>query len=90
MTAMMLSNCVSNKDIGTCEIKEVLEFKVKNKDIYYANIIFCHCKSRELRRTLIKNELYNRYPSVKGKKIQINEYLGKLYNQYKYEIKIEW
>jgi hypothetical protein len=42
-----------------------------------------------MRETLVRNELINRYPSIENKTICIDEYLGKRYNEYRYEISIK-
>jgi hypothetical protein len=72
----------------TCEIKEVLKV-VENNDLYYMQVKFNHCASKESRESLIKEELRNRFPLIRNKTIQVEEYLGKMYNEYKYEIKVE-
>jgi len=91
MTMMMLSfsSCVSKKSIENCEIKEVLKATAENNNLYYMHIKFIHCVSRELRETLVKDELMNRFPITRNRTIYVEEYLGKMYNEYKYEIKVE-
>jgi len=91
MTAMMLSSssCASKKNIENCEIKEVLKATAKNDDLYYMHIKFSHCASKKIRETLVRNELMNRFPLTKSKTIYVEEFLGKMYNEYKYEIKVE-
>lgn len=88
MSYIMMS-CVSNKNSLNCKIKKIIEFTVENEDSYYINVIFYRCESKELREILIQNELFDKYPSTKERKIQVQEYLGKLNNQYKYAIKVE-
>lgn len=82
------SCCTSKKSMEKCKMKEV-EFTVVNENCYYINIIFCHCTSKELRENLVKKVIVNKFPSINNKEIQVQEYLGKLNNQYKYEVKIE-
>jgi hypothetical protein len=91
MTAMMLSSssCASTKDIENCEIKKVLDVVVKNDNLYSMQIRFNRCTSKELRETLVKNELMNRFPLTKDRTIYVEEYLGKMYNEYRYEVRIE-
>ena len=50
---------------------------------------FNRCTSKEKREILVKNELMNRYPISQNKIMCIDEYLGKMYNEYRYEIKIK-
>ena len=91
MMTMILtfSSCISKRNIENCEIKEVLRAAAENNDLYYMQIKFNYCTSRDLRETLVQNELINRFPLTKNRTIYINEYLGKIYNEYKYEIKVE-
>ena len=91
MTAMMLSSssCASTKDIENCSIKKVLKVIAENNDLYYMHVKFSHCASKELRESLIKEELRNRFPIIGNRTVYVEEYLGKMYNEYKYEIKIE-
>jgi len=49
---------------------------------------FSHCASKELREALIKEEIRSRFPLLHNKTIYVGEYLGKMYNEYKYEIKV--
>jgi hypothetical protein len=91
MTAMILSSlsCASKKNIENCEIKEVLKATAENNDLYYMHIKFSHCASKKLRETIVKNELMSRFPLTRNRTIYVKEYLGKMYNEYKYEIKVE-
>ena len=82
------SCCISKESMEKCKMKEV-EFTVVNENCYYINIIFSHCTSKGLRENLVKKVIVNKFPSINNKEIQVQEYLGKLYNQYKYEVKIE-
>lgn len=87
---MMLSlGCVTNKNMENCKIKKVLRVTAESNDSYYMQVKFTHCASKESRETLIKEELRNRFPLISNKTIQVEEYLGKIYNEYKYEIKVE-
>ncbi len=86
---MTLLSCITKKNMRNCEIKEILKVTVKSSDLYYMNVRFSHCKFKEYRKILIKNEMTNRFPLVKNKTIYVDEYLGKLYNEYKYEITIK-
>ena len=91
MTAIILSSssCASKKGIENCEIKEVLRVVAESDDLYYMQVKFNHCTSKELRESLIKEELRNRFPIIGNRTIYVEEYLGKMYNEYKYEIKVE-
>jgi hypothetical protein len=91
MTAMMLfpSSCASRKSIENCEVKEILKVTVESDDLYYMHIKFSRCVSKELRENLIKEELRNRFPLIGNRMIYVKEYLGKMYNEYKYEIKVD-
>ncbi len=91
MVVMMLSflSCISKKGIEKCKIEKVLNVVVKNDNSYVMQVKFNNCVSRELRETLVKNELMNRYPLTKDKTISVEEYQGKLYNEYRYEIQVE-
>ena len=91
MTAMMLSSssCASKKDIGNCEIRKVLKATSESNDLYYMQVKFSRCTSKELRENLIKEELRNRFPIIGNRTIYMEEYLGKMYNEYKYEINVK-
>ena len=91
MTMIMLSSssCASKKDIENCAIKKVLKAIAENNDLYYMQVKFSHCASKELRENLIKEELRNRFPIVGNRTIYVEEYLEKMYNEYKYEITVE-
>ena len=84
-----LLNEISNNRVENCQIEKVLDVVVKNDNLYSMQIKFSHCDSKELRETLIKNELINRFPLTRNRTIHVEEYLGKMYNEYKYEIKVE-
>lgn len=90
MTIMMLSlsSCVSTKECENCKIEKVLDIVVKNDNLYSMQVKFNRCTSKEKRETLVKNELINKYPKIKNKTIYVDEYLGKMYNEYRYEISI--
>jgi hypothetical protein len=53
------------------------------------HIKFSRCASKELRENLVKEELRNRFPLIGNRTIYVEEYLGKMYNEYKYEINVE-
>ena len=91
MTTMMLSSlsCVSSKECENCKIEKVLDIVVKNDNLYSMQVRFNRCTSKEKREILVKNELMNRYPISQNKIMCIDEYLGKMYNEYRYEIKIK-
>lgn len=91
MTGIILSSssCVSRKTMENYKIKKVLEVTVESDELFYMHIKFSHCTSKEVRENLIKKELRNRFPFIRNKKIYVEEYLGKMYDEYKYEIKIE-
>lgn len=83
------SSCfISKESMEKCKMKEV-EFTVVSKNCYYINIVFSHYTSKQLRENLVKKLIVYKIPSINNKEIQVQEYLGKLYNQYKYEVKIE-
>ena len=82
------SCCISKESMEKCKMKEV-EFTVVSKNCYYINIVFSHYTSKQLRENLVKKLIVYKIPSINNKEIQVQEYLGKLYNQYKYEVKIE-
>ena len=88
MIVISSSCCTSKKSMEKCKMKEV-EFKVVSKNCYYINIVFSHYTSKQLRENLVKKLIVYKIPSINNKEIQVQEYLGKLYNQYKYEVKIE-
>jgi hypothetical protein len=71
-----------------CEIMKVLKV-IETNESYYMQVRFNHCTSKEARENLIKEELINRFPLIRNKTIQIEEYLGKMYNEYKYEIEVK-
>lgn len=91
MVAVLLSSssCASKKNMENCEIKKVIKVTVANNDLYFMHIQFSNCASKEFREALVKNELMNRFPLNKNRTIYVEEYLGKMYNEYKYEIKVE-
>ena len=83
MIVISSSCCISKESMEKCKMKEV-EFTVVSK-----NIVFSHYTSKQLRENLVKKLIVYKIPSINNKEIQVQEYLGKLYNQYKYEVKIE-
>jgi hypothetical protein len=89
ITIIILSSCsMPNKGVENCKIEKIL--KVTSHDnLYYMQVKFNHCNSKELRETLIKEEIRNQFPLLQNETIYIEEYLGKMYNEYKYEIKVE-
>ena len=88
MIVISSSCCISKESMEKCKMKEV-EFTVVSKNRYYINIVFSHYTSKQLRENLVKKLIVYKIPSINNKEIQVQEYLGKLYNQYKYEVKIE-
>ena len=88
MIVISSSCCISKVSMEKCKMKEV-EFTVVSKNCYYINIVFSHYTSKQLRENLVKKLIVYKIPSINNKEIQVQEYLGKLYNQYKYEVKIE-
>jgi hypothetical protein len=62
---------------------------IENNESYYMQVRFNYCAPRETRESLVKEELINRFPLIRNKIIKVEEYLGKMYNEYKYEIKVE-
>ena len=85
MIVISSSCCTSKKSMEKCKV----EFTVVSKNCYYINIVFSHYTSKQLRENLVKKLIVYKIPSINNKEIQVQEYLGKLYNQYKYEVKIE-
>lgn len=88
MIVISSSCCISKESMEKCKMKKV-EFTVVSKNCYYINIVFSHYTSKQLRENLVKKLIVYKIPSINNKEIQVQEYLGKLYNQYKYEVKIE-
>lgn len=88
MIVISSSCCISKESMEKCKMKEV-EFTVVSKNCYYINIVFSHYTSKQLRENLVKKLIVYKIPSINNKEIQVQEYLVKLYNQYKYEVKIE-
>ena len=88
MIVISSSCCISKESMEKCKMKEE-EFTVVSKNCYYINIVFSHYTSKQLRENLVKKLIVYKIPSINNKEIQVQEYLGKLYNQYKYEVKIE-
>ena len=88
MIVISSSCCISKESMEKCKMIEV-EFTVVSKNCYYINIVFSHYTSKQLRENLVKKLIVYKIPSINNKEIQVQEYLGKLYNQYKYEVKIE-
>ncbi len=88
---MMLSSssCVSKKSIENCKIEKVLDIVNRNDNLYIMQVRFNSCTSNELRRLLIKEELINRFPLIGNRTIYAEEYAGKIYNEYRYEVKVE-
>jgi hypothetical protein len=83
------SSCTSKKGVENCKIKEVLKVTSEKNDSYYMQVKFSNCASKELREILVKEELRNRFPLIGNKTIYMEEHLGKIYNEYKYEIKVK-
>ena len=89
-TIMLLSSsCFSTKRCERCKIEKVSTIVVKSDNSYSMQVRFNRCNSKYMRETLVRNELINRYPSIENKTICIDEYLGKRYNEYRYEISIK-
>ena len=88
MIVISFSCCISKESMEKCKMKDV-EFTVVSKNCYYINIVFSHYTSKQLRENNVKKLIVYKIPSINNKEIQVQEYLGKLYNQYKYEVKIE-
>ena len=85
----MYKNMNKQKGIENCDIKEILKVTAENNDSYYMQVKFSHCASKRLREDLIKEELRSRFPLIGNRTVYVSEYLGKMYNEYKYEIKVE-
>ena len=89
-TIMLLSSsCFSTKRCERCKIEKVSTIVVKSDNSYSMQVRFNRCNSKYMRENLVRNELINRYPSIENKTICIDEYLGKRYNEYRYEISIK-
>lgn len=86
---LLSSSCFSTKRCERCKIEKVSTIVVKNDNSYSMQVRFNRCTSKEKREILVKNELMNRYPISQNKIMCIDEYLGKMYNEYRYEIKIK-
>lgn len=87
--SILLWSCFMSKNMKNCEIKEVLKLTIEGDNVYYVQVLFNHCVSVESREYLVREELKKRYSIDSDKKINIKEYLGKMYNEYKYEVKVE-
>ncbi len=88
---LVITSCCSynKKNMENCEIKKVLRVTNENDNLYYIHVQFSSCSSKKSRENLIKDEMRNRFPSIQNRTIHVEEYLGKMYNEYKYEVKIE-
>lgn len=82
-------SCISSKKYENCNIEKIMDIVVKNDESYSIKVKFYSCKSKENRVLLVKNELINKYPTIKDKIIHIEEYLGKQYNEYLYEVDVK-
>ena len=86
LTMVYSASCVSLNNCEKCNIEKVLDFAVINKYSYSMQVRFNHCKLRKDREDLVKKEMIKKYPNVKKEAIYIDEYLGKMYNEYRYKI----
>ena len=82
------SSCLSKKVCDNCIIESVLYLEAKRDNCYSMQVRFNQRSSSEKRKELVKSELKNKYPISRNKTICIDEYLGKKYNEYRYEISI--
>ena len=89
LTMVYSASCVSLNNCEKCNIEKVLDFAVINKYSYSMQVRFNHCKLRKDREDLVKKEMIKKYPNVKKEAIYIDEYLGKMYNEYRYKISIK-
>jgi hypothetical protein len=89
VSLLLLLNCISNKNMENCKIKTVLRVSQDSENSYFMHVKFNTCKAEGERIALIKNELKARFPFVENKTIKVKEYLGKMYNEYKYDIQVE-
>ena len=87
--SLCFSSCISVKKCENCIIESVLYLEPKRDNCYSMQVRFNHCLSIEIRKELVKNEIINRYPISQNHTIYINEYLGKKYNEYRYEISVK-
>ena len=78
----------SKKKCENCKIKSVLYFEAKNDSSYSMQVRFNKRSSMEKRKELVKTEMIKRHTKSQNQTICIDEYLGKKYNEYRYEIKI--
>ena len=83
------SSCVTKKVYENCTIESVLYFEAKRDNFYLMQVRFKHCLSMEKRKEHVRDEVIKRHPISKNQTICIDEYLGKKYNEYRYEINIK-
>lgn len=83
------SSCVSKKVCDNCAIESVLYLETKRTNFYSMQVRFNQCFSIEKRKELVKREIVNNYSISQNQTICIDEYLGKKYNEYRYEISIK-
>ena len=83
------SSCVTKKVCENCTIESVLYFEAKRDNFYLMQVRFNHCLSMEKRKELVRDEVIKRHPISQNQTICIDEYLGKKYNEYRYEINIK-
>ena len=86
----LLSSCAPNRNAKTCKINKVLNIIDRRDDSYSVKVKFTGCISnKDLRKILVENEIRKRFSKIEKKTIHIDEYIGKIYNEYLYEIKVE-
>ena len=81
-------SCNTVQSIPKCEIVKIFQADQLSDDSYFYYVKFKECSTKELRESLLKSDIAHRFSTINGREIQVYEYLGKLYNEYKYEIKI--
>lgn len=87
--SLYFSSCASKKVCENCKIESILYFESKCKNFYSMQVRFNQCLSMEKRKELVKSEMLNKYSMTQNQTICIDEYLGKKYNEYRYEISIK-
>ena len=83
------SSCVTKKVCEKCTIESVLYFEAKRENFYLMQVRFNHCLSMEKRKELVRDEVIKRHPISQNQTICIDEYPGKKYNEYRYEINVK-
>lgn len=88
LTTSCFLSCVSKKVCGKCEIESVLYLDTIRDNFYSMQVRFNQCYSKEKRKELVK-DVINNYTTSQNQIVCIDEYLGKKYKEYRYEISIK-